>query len=135
MHPASTSSPQHPATLLNGIRPIPERTVVPGLLSNQLSETQMNHRPVMLAAASLLAAAALVACSDDAPIAANSNGEPVVKVTMTDMAFSPSTITVKAGETVHFQFHNSGAVIHEAVFGDEADQEHALLAYAIIGSP
>jgi uncharacterized cupredoxin-like copper-binding protein len=84
----------------------------------------MNHRTVTLTAASLLAAGALAACSDDAPTAANLSGAPVVKVTMTDMAFSPSTISVQAGQTIRFQFHNSGAAIHEAVFGDEADQEH-----------
>ena len=83
-------------------------------------------RFLAVGAVMLLGGSILSACSDDAPIAANSttgNGERIIKVTMTEMAFSPSTVALKAGETVKFEFFNAGVVSHEAVFGDEADQQ------------
>lgn len=50
----------------------------------------------------------------------------VIEVSMTDMAFTPSTVAVAAGETVTFRFRNAGAVVHEALIGDDAAQaEHA----------
>lgn len=43
-----------------------------------------------------------------------------IAVTMTDMAFTPPAITVKAGETVRFVVANQGAVLHEFNIGTPA---------------
>lgn len=56
-------------------------------------------------------------------------GEPkkvsrTVNVDMTDdMRFTPSTITVKRGETIRFTLKNSGKVKHEMVLGTEGQLE------------
>ncbi len=47
----------------------------------------------------------------------------VVDIEMVDIAFEPTAVEVKAGEPVTFRFTNNGAVQHEAIFGDEAEQE------------
>jgi uncharacterized cupredoxin-like copper-binding protein len=45
---------------------------------------------------------------------------------MRDVAFSPSQITVPAGEEVRLVFHNTGKVAHDAFIGDEeAQADHA----------
>ena len=51
----------------------------------------------------------------------------VVRVEMADtMRFSPSEITVKSGDTVHFEARNAGKVMHEVVLGTmEGLKEHA----------
>ncbi len=46
-----------------------------------------------------------------------------VEVAMTEFAFTPATLTVKAGSTVTFSFTNRGGIVHEAVIGDEQAQE------------
>lgn len=43
----------------------------------------------------------------------------VVKVSMTEMAFDPSTIEVKEGETITFVVSNDGEVVHEFNLGTE----------------
>ncbi len=59
-----------------------------------------------------------------APPAAD--GTTVIEMTMTDMAFTPTAVAVKAGEPATLRFHNDGQAIHEAVIGDAAfQQEHA----------
>ena len=48
-----------------------------------------------------------------------------VDVTMKDIAYAPTSLAVKAGETVKFVFHNEGSIRHDAFLGDEAAQsEH-----------
>ena len=48
-----------------------------------------------------------------------------VDIEMRDIAYSPPTVPVRAGETVMFVFHNKGQAVHEAFLGDEAAQvEH-----------
>jgi uncharacterized cupredoxin-like copper-binding protein len=48
-----------------------------------------------------------------------------VDVEMRDIAYEPTTVTVPAGETVKFVFHNQGQIVHDAFLGDEAAQaEH-----------
>lgn len=48
-----------------------------------------------------------------------------VDVEMRDVAYSPTEIAVRAGETVRFVFHNKGESVHDAFLGDEAAQaEH-----------
>ena len=45
-----------------------------------------------------------------------------VDVEMRDIAYSPTSIPVHAGETVTFVFHNMGQAEHEAFIGDAAAQ-------------
>jgi uncharacterized cupredoxin-like copper-binding protein len=45
-----------------------------------------------------------------------------VDVTMKDIAYEPTSVTVKPGETVKFVFHNEGQILHDAFIGDEAAQ-------------
>lgn len=50
-----------------------------------------------------------------------SGGRPV-DIVMVDSAFQPTEVSVRRGETVTFRFRNDGAVVHEALIGDEAEQ-------------
>lgn len=52
-----------------------------------------------------------------------------IKIDMADtMRYSPSTITVKKGETVRFEVKNSGKIMHEIVLGTMQElKEHAEL--------
>lgn len=81
-----------------------------------------------------LAASAVIftACGSDSDDTVGVPGDQprTIEVAMTDMAFTPNEIDVAAGETVTFVFRNDGAVRHEAVFGDLAEQEahHAEMA-------
>lgn len=52
----------------------------------------------------------------------DADGGRTVDIDMRDNDFSPSSISVKAGERVQFVFHNKGAVAHDAYIGDEAAQ-------------
>jgi len=50
-----------------------------------------------------------------------------VEIDMRDIAYSPDTVTVAAGETVRFVFTNTGEVAHDAFIGDAAAQrEHGM---------
>jgi len=73
-----------------------------------------------------------VACGSDGGDTVGVPGDQprTIEVAMTDMAFNPDEIDVAAGETVTFVFRNDGAVRHEAVFGELAEQEahHAEMA-------
>jgi uncharacterized cupredoxin-like copper-binding protein len=63
------------------------------------------------------------ACGGGEPSAQDADRE--VNVSMTDNAFDPNTIAVKAGETITFKFTNKGALPHDAYIGDaEAQEEH-----------
>lgn len=78
-------------------------------------------------------ATVLAACGNDAGSdpAGDTSGEPrTVEVSMTDMAYAPADLDVAVGETVRFVFRNDGAVRHEAVIGNQAEQEahHAEMA-------
>jgi uncharacterized cupredoxin-like copper-binding protein len=72
------------------------------------------------------------ACGADGPDAGgDGTGAPVgtlesprtIDVAMVDIAFEPTALSIRAGETVKFVFTNEGAAEHEATFGDEAEQE------------
>ncbi len=52
-------------------------------------------------------------------------GAKTIKITMTEMAFTPETVNVKAGETVIFDIVNDGKIRHELVIGDEHAQDEA----------
>ena len=48
-----------------------------------------------------------------------------IEITMKDIAFEPTSVTVQPGETVKFVFRNEGQILHDAFIGDEAAQaEH-----------
>ena len=81
------------------------------------------RRPLCLAVVVTASGALFSACSDDANVVAD-DGIPVIEVTMVDLAFSPSSVEIAAGETVRFRFNNTGAAIHDAVIGDLEVQEH-----------
>jgi len=48
--------------------------------------------------------------------------DKTVEVKMIDIGFDPATVSVNAGETVKFVFHNTGKIEHEAMVGDETVQ-------------
>lgn len=90
----------------------------------------MHTRRISILAAATIATLVLAACGAERPAdnAASpaADGTTVIEVTMTDMAFTPTAVDVKAGETVTLRFRNDGQAIHEAVIGDAAfQQEHA----------
>jgi uncharacterized cupredoxin-like copper-binding protein len=49
-------------------------------------------------------------------------GGRTIDVEMRDIAYSPSTVAVPAGQPVTFVFHNMGQTEHEAFLGDAAAQ-------------
>lgn len=52
-------------------------------------------------------------------------GTRTVAVAMQDIKFGQTTLTVKAGETIHFRFTNTGKIAHDAFIGDtDAQMEH-----------
>jgi uncharacterized cupredoxin-like copper-binding protein len=55
---------------------------------------------------------------------ANAGAGRTVEVTMADNEFEPTTLQVDEGETVTFEFENTGAVRHDAFIGD-ADAQSA----------
>ncbi len=70
----------------------------------------------------------LAACGSDdgATDGAAGAGQGVdrtIEVEMRDIAFSPSAVDVRVGETVRFNFKNSGQVEHDAFIGDAAAQD------------
>lgn len=87
----------------------------------------------------VLAVVGLSACGDDGDGEAEAgSGRPrdanteapgteenprTVEVDMVDNAFEPAEVEVAAGETVRFAFSNDGAVVHDAVIGDQAAQD------------
>jgi uncharacterized cupredoxin-like copper-binding protein len=84
-----------------------------------------------------LATTTLAACGGDddggsAADTADTAPARTVEISMTDMAYAPASIDVTSGETVRFVFRNDGAVRHEAVVGNLAEQEahHADMAAA-----
>ena len=66
--------------------------------------------------------AALAACGRDAGDGAADAGRSV-EIEMRDVAFSPTSLDVKDGETVRFVFRNTGKLAHDAFVGDEKAQD------------
>lgn len=60
--------------------------------------------------------------SSDTPMTSAAAGGRTVDIEMRDIAYSPTSIPVHAGETVTFVFHNMGQTEHEAFLGDAAAQ-------------
>lgn len=77
----------------------------------------------------VVALAAIVAagCADrNNPSTSAGSARTFVEITMTDNAYSPTTVRVTKGQKVVLQFTNSGNVEHEAIIGDaEAQKNHA----------
>ena len=72
------------------------------------------------------ALALLAACgSDDGSTGAGagSNADRTIDVEMRDIAYAPTTIDIRTGETVRFNFKNTGQVEHDAFIGDAAAQD------------
>jgi uncharacterized cupredoxin-like copper-binding protein len=75
----------------------------------------------------LLAVPLLVAgaCGGDHSESHGATASRTVEVEMRDVAYEPTSVAVKPGETVKFVFHNVGEAVHDAFIGDEAAQaEH-----------
>ena len=52
-------------------------------------------------------------------------GVRTIDVTMVDIGYQPTALTVHRGDHVEFVFHNQGKIPHDAFIGDEAAQtEH-----------
>jgi uncharacterized cupredoxin-like copper-binding protein len=78
-------------------------------------------------ALAVLLVAIVAGCGDDGTtdVGPGSSSGTVIDVTMTDMAYTPDTFTVAAGDEVTFRFTNDGTVDHEAFIGSAAEQaEH-----------
>jgi uncharacterized cupredoxin-like copper-binding protein len=85
------------------------------------------HRPLVVVVSVLVLAAG---CGSSGGADAAPKGR-VIEVSMTEMAFSPSSVVVAKGERITFRFVNNGSVVHEAVLGDAAYQvEHEELMRA-----
>ena len=79
----------------------------------------------LVATLALLGGACGGGSGDDGDTGASRNGTRTVEVTMRDIAFDPSELTVRKGEEVRFVFENEGKLVHDAFLGDEAAQgEH-----------
>ena len=84
--------------------------------------TTRPRRPTLIVAVLALGALAVAACGGDGSDIAATSGTRTVDVEMRDIAYSPNTVDVKAGETVRFVFHNKGKIRHDAFVGDEQAQ-------------
>ncbi len=74
-----------------------------------------------------VAGLSLAGCGDESDESASETGVRSIEIEMRDIAFSPDSVEVEAGETVRFVFHNVGKVVHEAFIGDAGSQdEHAM---------
>ncbi len=77
----------------------------------------MRSAPIALAGIVLVLAAGACSSDDDGAEASRT-----IEIEMQDIAYSPETVSVTAGETVRFVFTNTGEVVHDAFIGDEAAQ-------------
>jgi uncharacterized cupredoxin-like copper-binding protein len=74
----------------------------------------------------LPALALLAACGSDdgsAGAGAGQGADRTIDVEMRDIAFSPTSVDVRVGETVRFNFKNTGQVTHDAFIGDAGAQD------------
>ena len=81
------------------------------------------RRVLFLLAIPVLAALAACGSGDEPTATAGPDGARVVEVEMRDIAFAPTAVDVRAGETVRFVFKNTGQVVHDAFIGDQAAQD------------
>jgi len=81
---------------------------------------------VILAVSALTLLAAACGSSDNGAVGTvpTSGGTPrTVEIEMRDIAYVPTSVDVKRGETVRFVFTNKGAVAHDAFIGDVTAQD------------
>lgn len=81
---------------------------------------------IALAVSALMLLAAACGSSDNGAVVTvpTSGGTPrTVEIEMRDIAYVPTSVDVKRGETVRFVFTNKGAVAHDAFIGDKAAQD------------
>lgn len=72
----------------------------------------------------IVALVVLAGCgSDGGSTGAGANADRTIDVEMRDIAFSPTSVDVRVGETVRFNFKNTGQVTHDAFIGDATAQE------------
>lgn len=72
----------------------------------------------MRLAAALVATAFLAGCgAGSAAPSTAPNGARIVEITMKDLSFTPTTITLRQGEKVTLRFRNVGALEHEFMAG------------------
>lgn len=64
----------------------------------------------------------LGACEGSSSAVQEQAGNTVEVVMDDSLKFSPAQVSVKAGDTVRFVFHNRGKTIHDAFLGDERAQ-------------
>lgn len=82
--------------------------------------------PLLISAAAVLAACGSGTSTTTAD-GSSSGGGRAVAIEMRDIAYSPTTLSASKGDTVTFTFTNKGAIVHEALIGDEAAQDaHAM---------
>lgn len=81
-------------------------------------------RPLALAAITLALIAAACGSTGDSASGDSASGDArTVEIEMRDIAYSPDTVTVAAGETVRFVFTNTGEALHDAYIGDRGAQD------------
>jgi uncharacterized cupredoxin-like copper-binding protein len=70
----------------------------------------------------------LAACSGGASGSPAESGARTIQVNASDeLRFAPAELTVSAGETVRFEVHNTGQIVHEFVIGDaDVQAEHEM---------
>lgn len=84
-------------------------------------------RKLMFAALAVLALIVTACGSSGNDDGSSAVGTRTVNVEMRDIAFSPKSVDVHAGETVRFVFHNKGKVAHDAFIGDgQAQDDHEM---------
>lgn len=74
----------------------------------------------------IVALVVLAGCGSDGGstgAGAGANADRTIDVEMRDIAFSPTSVDVRVGETVRFNFKNTGQVTHDAFIGDATAQE------------
>lgn len=70
------------------------------------------------------------------PAARNARTDAVIRIDAEDIRFVPTTVTVRKGETVAFEVHDTGKLAHEFVLGDAREQlEHEKEMEAMPGMP
>ncbi len=84
----------------------------------------MRRLLVVLAAAALVGLAACGSGHDNPTSAGPAPGEDrTIEIQMRDIAYSPDSVDVRAGEKVRFVFTNIGQVDHDAFIGDASAQD------------
>jgi uncharacterized cupredoxin-like copper-binding protein len=77
----------------------------------------------VVAALATVAGACGGGSDDEGDTGAAGDGTRTVEITMRDIAYDPTELTVRKGEEVRFVFVNDGKLVHDAFLGDEAAQD------------